>query len=191
MHVPHKENIYWTQEVCSGKSFDKMLFHLKSILSKLLSVLPVVVVPFPFLLPLPFERGILKPGAGNSGGKSHFHPTKSSLVSAASQAGFSQPEQELAIKGTTITLLSPQKSCKIFSADASLRHHDGLCGQCTDGVHIKIDSRLLMVLYYLLRYIGRIIKEACCEWSNTWPKWSQIRCCKIVTLSCLPKLLKT
>lgn len=167
------------------------LVQLKNILSKLLSVLPVVVAPFPLLLPLPFERGVLKPRAGNSRGKSRFHPTKSSLVSAASEAGFSQPEQELAIKGMTITLLSPLKSCKIFSADASLRHHDGLCGQCTDGVHIKIDSRLLMVFYYLLRYIQRIIKETCCEWSNTWPKWSQMRCCKIVTLSYLLKLLKT
>lgn len=42
-----------------------------------------------------------------------------------SRPGFSQPAEALAIKRATITQPSPQKSCKIFSADAGLRPHDG------------------------------------------------------------------
>lgn len=86
-----------------------------------LPVAPAPLAPSHFVPSQSFEDGTLKPGAGNSGGNSHFHPTKS----LAPMADSPSQQEELAIKGTTITQPSPQKSCKIFSADAGLRHHDG------------------------------------------------------------------
>lgn len=76
-------------------SFFVVLSYIFLTLESVLPVAQALQTPSRFVPSQSFENGVLKPGADNSEGNSHFHPTKSPLVSPAPKAGSPSQQRSL------------------------------------------------------------------------------------------------